>query len=109
MFSQVSVCPWGVHGGGHACMAGVCMVGGMAGGVHDRGHVWWGHAWQGGCGWQGAVNGRGCMVVVACVACVAVVCVAGGHVWWGRSVCMAGETATAADATHATEMHSCFY
>ena len=31
----------------------------------------------------------------------------GGHVWQG--VYMAGETATAADGTHPTGMHSCFY
>ena len=27
----------------------------------------------------------------------------------GRGGCMAGETATAAGATHPTEMHSCFF
>ena len=39
----------------------------------------------------------------------------GGHVWQGsmlgglhgRGVCVAGETATAADGTHPTGMHSC--
>ena len=100
---------------------GVCLsMGGVwQGGMHAwQGCAWWGHgrghAWQGGMygggmHGRGAVNGRGCMVGVACGACVAAVCVAGGHVWWGRSVCMTGETATAADGTHATEMHSCFY
>ena len=48
-------------------------------------------------------------------------CVVGGHAWQrgahdrghacgerGGSVCMAGETATAAGCTHPTGMHSCF-
>ena len=30
----------------------------------------------------------------------------GWHVWWGA--CMTGETATAADGTHPTGMHSCY-
>ena len=57
-----------------------------------------GHAWQGVCVvgvmhgrgrvWQGGMYGRG-----------------GVH---GRGACMAGETATAADGTHPTGMHSCF-
>ena len=44
-------------------------------------------------------------------------CVAGGHAWLGghawqggvhdRGMCMARETATAADGTHPTGMHSC--
>ena len=34
------------------------------------------------------------------------VCVCGrGHAWWGA--CKAGETATAADSTHPTGIHSC--
>ena len=28
-----------------ACVAGMC--------VHGEGHVWWGHAWQGGHAWWG--------------------------------------------------------
>ena len=35
----------------------------------------------------------------------------GGHAWQGGhvlGVCMAGETATAADGTHPTGMHFCF-
>ena len=30
-----------------------------------------------------------------------------GRVWWGAA-CVTGETATAADGTHPTGMHSCF-
>ena len=44
--------------GGGACMAGAC----MAGGVHGRGHAWWG------CAWQGGMFGRGCAWQGACVA-----------------------------------------
>ena len=33
-------------------------------------------------------------------------CITGGHVWQ-EGACMAGETATAADGTHPTGMHSC--
>ena len=48
--------------------------------VHG-GHVWKGrHAWQGWCAWQGAMRG-------------------GGHG-------VTGDTATAADGTHPTGMHS---
>ena len=63
--------------------------------------------------------GRGACVVGACMAGRA--CVAGGmhehawqegHVWWGlfavEGACVAGETATAADGTHPTRMHSCY-
>ena len=50
----------------------------------------------GGCVWQGT-----CMVGV----CVAGGVHGGGSVWHG--VCMVGETATAADGTHPTGMHSC--
>ena len=79
-----------MHGkGGHAWQ-GACVAGG---------HAWWGCAWQGACmvggcawqgghAWQGGMHGRGC-------------------VWWGGS-CVAGETATEADGTHPTGMHSCF-
>ena len=38
-------------------------------------------------------------------------CVAGGYTWHGGvhgRVCMEGETATAADGTHPTGMHSCY-
>ena len=39
------------------------------------------------------------------------VCVVKGHVYrggmHGRGACVAGETATAADGTHPTGMHSC--
>ena len=31
----------------------------------------------------------------------------GEHAWQGGGACMAGETATAADGTHPTGMHSC--
>ena len=57
---------------------------------------------RGMCG-RGVYRGRGaCMVGV-------------GHMWQGRrawwwvggGACVAGETATAADGTHATGMHSC--
>ena len=41
-----------------------------------------------GCAWQGAW-------------------VAAGHVWRGEGAWVAGETATAADYTHSTGMHSC--
>ena len=59
-------------------------------GVHVRGTcvcgggcVAWGHVWQGGV--RGRVGGQGCA--------------------WQE----AGETATAADGTHPTGMHSCLY
>ena len=35
-------------------------------------------------------------------------CVAGGRVWWWGA-CVAGDTATAADGTHPTGMHSSYY
>ena len=66
-----------------------------------RGHAWQvrgvhgmgAHAWQGAC----MTRERGC--------------VAGGLAWWrvcmAVGVCMAGETATAADGTHPTGMLSC--
>ena len=58
----------------------------MAGGVHGRGHTWWGeHAWQGGmCGREacmaGGMHGRGC-------AWQQGMHVRGMH---GRGVCMVG-------------------
>ena len=100
MFSQASVshsvhwdvrrsgCAWW---GGHAWQ-GACVAGG---------HIWWWGAFMVGamCGgqyaWQGVIWDRGH---------------AGwGHVWWGGgAACVVGETVTAADGTHPTEMHSCF-
>ena len=104
----------GVVGGrcgrGHAwqgvCMvgcawSGACVTGGVHGVMHDRecimggvhsmgvcgmGCVWQGYVWQGGMCGKGDVDGR-------------------GHAWQGT--CMAGETATAADCTQPTGMHSC--
>ena len=35
------------------------------------------------------------------------VCMVGGHTWRGGGGVVAGETATAADGTHPTEIHSC--
>ena len=67
---------------GHAWW-GACMA---KGGMHGRGHVWWGRAWR--------------------QACVAGGMHGGGHAWQ-EGVCVAGETATAADGTHPTGMHSC--
>ena len=67
------------------------MVGGggacMAWGMCDKGCVaggHWGHTWLG-----GDMHSRG------------------WHVWQGA--CVVGETATAADGTHPTGMHSCWY
>ena len=82
MFSQASVILFtggGVHGGG--------------------GHAWWGGgACQGGRACQGDMCGG---------------CVAGGCAWQGGGQgCAwqeAGQTATAADGTHPTGMHSCLY
>ena len=76
----------GVHGrevGAHG-REGVCVAGGM----HSRGCVWWGHKWQMCvCGaWQEGLHSRECS-------------------WQGA--CVAGETATAVDDTHPTGMHSC--
>ena len=86
MFSQASVIlSGGVHGRETEC---VWRGGGMYGrrGMHGRGMRDRGHAWCGVCAWQWA-------------------CVVGGvH---GRGVCWAGETATAADGTRPTGMHSC--
>ena len=53
---------------------------------------------QGGHAWQGGMHGRGCMAGGSCMA--AGMCGRGG-------ACVAVETATAADSTHPTGMHSC--
>ena len=60
----------------------------------------WTHQNGGVCMVEG-VRGRGCMEKGVYMA-------KGGDMC-GRGVCMAGETATAADGTHPTGMHSCFY
>ena len=100
MHGDLGVCvvKGGVHGEGGMHGRGTCMAGGVhGGGMHGRVHAWWGCAWQEGCAWQG-------------------VCMAGGHAWQGnmhgggvhgREACVAGETATVADGTHPTAMHSC--
>ena len=62
----------------------VCRRGAWQWGMHGSGAV---HGW-GVHGWQGA-------------------CMAGGM--RGKGACVAGETATAADGTHPTGMHSCTY
>ena len=81
----------GMHG------RGPCVVGGMC----DRGHTWQGACVVGGV-WQGNMHGGGVHGQGACMA--------GGHAWQGgvhgRGACMAGDTATAADGTHPTGMHS---
>ena len=78
------------------------MTGGacVAGGVHDRRNAWQGTCMAGGTcitgrhAWQGGVHGRRtCAAEGACMA--------------GVGACMAGDTATAADGTHPTRMHSC--
>ena len=86
MAGEGSIHGGGMHGRGHAWQ-GAC----MAGGVHGREHVWQGCMAEGmhgrGCAWQGyAWKG-------------------GRHPW--QEACMALETATAADGTHPTGMHSC--
>ena len=73
---------WGVHGRGMhvgACMGSMC----------DRG-----------CAWQGGMHGRGSCVVGRC----AWQGVRGGGCVWRGGV---GDTATAANGTHSTGMHSC--
>ena len=60
----------------------------MAGGMHGRGMSSRGCV----CGRGTSVAGGGCMVV--------------GDMH-GREACVSGETATAADGTHPTGMHSC--
>ena len=77
MFSQAS--GHSVHRGG-TCLAG-------------EGHAWQGGMHGRGCTWQGGMHGR-------------------EHAWRrgvrGRGgACVAGETATVADGTHPTGMHSC--
>ena len=59
-----------MHGGGGGHV--------WKGGVHGRGHAWWG------------------------------ACMAGGVCGRGWCVCVAGETATAVGGTHPAGMHSCF-
>ena len=53
---------------------------------------------EGGRAWQGSMRGGGVHDRRACVA-------GGVH---GGGTCVAGETATAADGTHPTGMHSCY-
>ena len=93
----------------------------FTGGVHGRGCMAGGHAWQGDmCGgghaWQGCMHGTGvcgrgtCMAAGmcgrrACVARLRGVC--GREAMHGKGACMAGETANAVDRKHATGMHSC--
>ena len=76
---------------------GACMEGGMAGGMHG-----WGHVWQGGvCG--GHVCGKGACMVGGVTGGMH----GRGHAWWWctwQGVCMAGETATAADGPHPAGM-----
>ena len=71
--------------GRHAWQGSICGGGGacVAGGMHGRGYAWWG----------------------ACV--VGDACMAGACIWGGGVGCVVGETATAADGTHPTGMHSC--
>ena len=75
----------GVHAGG---MSGRVACVAMHGG---------GHAWQGGMHSGGGMCGRWHAWQEGCEARGA---------WMARGACMAGETATAADATHPTGMHS---
>ena len=49
--------------------------------------------------WQGSMRGGGVHDKRACVA---------GGVHGGGGTCVAGETATEADGTHPTGMHSCY-
>ena len=59
-------------------------------GIHGRGYVWQGvHS-------KGGMHGKGGMQ-----------CKGGMH--GGGGACVAGETATAADGTHPTGMHSCLF
>ena len=85
-----------MHGRGGHVWHGGCVVGDMrGGGMHGDGIcLAGGHVWQGACMVARAVHGTG------------------GHVWQQVSVCPqegegAGETATTADGTHPTGMHSC--
>ena len=69
------------------------------------------------------IAGEACIAEGMCGGCVwQGTCIAGGHAWQGayvprgghgrgmhvRGACVAGETATAADNTHPTAIHSCF-
>ena len=74
IYSQVCVIP-SVHGG-------VCVTGGM----HDRGHTYWGDMCGIGCAWQLGP------------------CMAGGG---GGGTCMTREMATEVGSTRPTGMHSC--
>ena len=64
-------------------------------------HGGW-HAWPGGT----CVAGGGVVWHVYQGACVAGWACGRGCAWQGA--CVAGETTTAADGTHPTEMYSCF-
>ena len=83
-----------------------CVKNSVRGGCMARGCAWQvGHVWLAGgaCvagrhAWQGAMCGRGHAWQGVC---------GGGHCMAGGGACMAGETATAADGTHSTGMHSC--
>ena len=71
-------------------------------------HVWWGHVLQ------VSVHGTRCArqgVHAWQEACMAGGMWSRGHAWQGvcgKEACMAGETATVADGTHVTGMHSWF-
>ena len=72
VITGVCLSTWGgMHGRGHAwwgvCGGGTCMVGGM----HGRGYAWQGGMHGGGHAWQG-------------------VCMAGGYAWQGASMVMVG-------------------
>ena len=101
-----------MHGKGGVHGRGACMV---KAGMCGRGHVWQGvcmaegHAWQEACVAGGAcvasgggIHGGVCVWQGACM-------VGRQHAWQGACMaCLAEETATAADGTHPTGMHSCF-
>ena len=76
---------------------GVYLPTGVGGGARVAGVCGRGHAWQGDRAWQWGHPWHGVGVHV------------GEHAWKGGHVCMAGETSTAADGTHPTGMHSCFF
>ena len=105
MFSQACV-KNSVHSGGGACVAGgSCMDGGW-GCVWHGAYVAGGYAWQGAC-MTGGVHGRGCARQKG--ACMAGSMYDRGCAWQRVGACMAGEKTTAADGTHPTGMHSCFF
>ena len=90
----MSVILWGPAWQERHAWQGVCMVGAcMAVGAYVAG----GREWKG-CAWQGGMHGIGYMA--------GRVYVAGVCAWLGG--CVTGETATAADITHPTGMHSHF-